>query len=98
MRPAFEQLTETCLKRNLPVQTWRLAEALAMEERGEHLSIFDINHKKAPTLTQITLRLTETYDDSNDGANLVNWVADGIKTQNNQWVFGTLSQSGPNIF
>jgi hypothetical protein len=83
-QPAFDQLTETCLKRNLPVETWRLAEALAMEERGDHLSIFDINHRKAPTLAQITLRLTETDDDSNDSAILVDWVADGIKTQNDQ--------------
>jgi hypothetical protein len=83
-QPAFEQLTETCLKRNLPVGAWRLAESLAMEERGEHLRIFDINHKKAPTLAEVTLRLTDTDDDSNDSANIVSWVADGIKTENDQ--------------
>jgi hypothetical protein len=83
-QPAFQQLTETCAIRNLPVETWRLAESLAMEERGEHLRIYDINHKKAPTLAQITLRLTDTNDDSNDSANIVDWVANGIQTENDQ--------------
>jgi hypothetical protein len=82
-QPAFQQLTEVCLKRNLPVEAWRLAETLAMEERGECLRIFDINHKRAPTLAEITLHLTETKEESND-ANIVNWVADGIKIQNDQ--------------
>ena len=71
MQPAFEQLTNTCLQRKLPVESWRSTECLAMEERGEKLRIFDINHGKAPTFTQITLSLTET----------------NIKTQNDQWVF-----------
>ena len=70
-QPAFKQLTNTCLQRKLPVKSWRSTEHLAMEERGEKLRIFDINHGKAPTFTQITLSLTET----------------NIKTQNDQWVF-----------
>jgi len=86
-QPAFEQLTDTCKNRNLPVNSWRLAESLAMEERGESLRIFDINHEKAPTLAQITLRLTETNENSDDGAGSVDWVADGIKIQNDQYVF-----------
>ena len=55
--------------------------------KGEKLRIFDINHGKAPTFAQITPSLTETNDNSNDGVHVVNWLADGIKTQNDQWVF-----------
>lgn len=57
-----------------------------MEERGESLKIFDIKQKKAPTLAQITLRLTDTKDNSNNTSNSVSWIADGIKAQNDQWV------------
>ena len=84
---AFEQLTNTCLQRKLPVESWRSTKRLAMEERGEKLRIFDINHGKAPTFAQITLSLTETNDNSNDGVHVVNWLVDGIKTKNDQWVF-----------
>jgi hypothetical protein len=86
-KPAFEQLTDACLERKLPVKSWRLGESLAMEERGESLRIFDLNHEKAPTLSQITLRLTETNGELTDGADVVNWIADGIKAQNDQYVF-----------
>jgi hypothetical protein len=57
---------------------------LAMEERGHHLNIFDINHKKAPTLAQITLQLTDLKDNPSDHVKIVDWIADGIKAQNNQ--------------
>jgi hypothetical protein len=77
-------LTNTCLQRNLPVDSWRAAELLAMEERGEKLRIFDVNHTKAPTLAEITLRLTESKDSSNEAANMVDWIAGGIKTENDQ--------------
>jgi hypothetical protein len=83
-KPAFDQLTKTCLQRNLPVDSWRSAELLAMQERGEKLKIFDVNHTKAPTLAQITLSLTESQDDSNEAANIVDWIAAGIKTENEQ--------------
>ena len=86
-QPAFKQLTNTCLQRKLPVESWRSAECLAMKERDEKLRIFDINHGKAPTFTQISLSLTETNDNTNDGVHVVNWLADEIKTQNDQWVF-----------
>jgi len=86
-KPAFEQLTDTCLERKLPVKSWRLGESLAMEERGESLRIFDLNHEKAPTLSQITLRLTEENGELTGGADVVNWIADGIKAQNDQYVF-----------
>ena len=89
--PAFNQLTKLCLKRNLPVKAWRSAEHLAMEERGEHLKIFDVNHKKAPTLAEITLALTNTKDDSNNTVDIVDWIADGIKAQNDQWVLNLIS-------
>ena len=84
--PAFEQLTESCLQRKLPVESWKSAERLAMEDRGEALSIFDINHEKAPTLAQITLRLADENQHSSDASNVVDWVADGIKAQNDQLV------------
>ena len=84
MQPAFEQLTNTCLQQKLSVESWRSTKCLAMEERGEKLRIFDINHRKAHTFAQITLSLTETNDNSNDGVHIVNWLADGIKTQNEQ--------------
>jgi hypothetical protein len=84
--PAFKELTNSCIKRNLPVKAWSSAEALAMEERGDGLRIFDINHQKAPSLAEITLKLTDAEDDYNPSMNVVNWISDGIKAQNNQWV------------
>ena len=62
-----------------------------MEERGEHLRIFDIKHEKAPSLAEITLKLTEMKDHSNDSSNIVDWIADGIKAQNDQWVLNLIS-------
>jgi hypothetical protein len=55
-----------------------------MEERGESLKIFDINHKKSPTLAQITLSLAESKDDSNEVSNIIDWIADGIITEIDQ--------------
>lgn len=66
---------------------------MAMKERGEHLQIFDINQKKAPTLAQITLQLAEYHDESHDNANAVDWIADGIKAQNDQWVLATINHA-----
>ena len=85
-KPAFDQLNASCLDRKLPVDSWKLAEGIAMEERGERLRIFDLNHENAPTLAQITLKLTDTKDNSTDNANVVHWISDGIKAQNDQWV------------
>jgi hypothetical protein len=87
----FIQLTNSCLQRKLPVEDWKSAEHLAMEERGERLKIFDIDHKKAPTLAEITLALTNTKDDLNGTVSIVDWIADGIKAQNDQWVFNLIS-------
>jgi hypothetical protein len=61
-----------------------------MEERGESLKIFDLNHEKAPTLAQITLQLCENKDSSNGSADVVDWIADGIKAESDQWVFKTI--------
>ena len=91
--PALEQLTESCLQRKLPVESWKSAESLAMDNRGEALRIFDINQEKAPTLAQITLRLADENKDSSDASNVVDWVADGIKAQNDQFVNRFLIQS-----
>ena len=55
-----------------------------MEERGEKLGIFDVKHEKAATLAEISLRLTENTEGSNFERNLVNWISDGIKAQNDQ--------------
>ena len=85
-KPAFNQLTKLCSERKLPVEAWRADEHLAMEERGERLRIFDINHEKAPTLAKITLALTHTEDNPNNASNIVDWISDGIKAQNDQWV------------
>jgi len=57
-----------------------------MEERGESLKIFEVKHRKAPSLAQITLSLTEKTENSSDAMNIVDWIADGIKTENDQWV------------
>ena len=83
-KPAFEQLTISCIQRKLPVESWKVAEGLAMEERGERLKIFDVDHQNAPTLAEITLRLTDTRDTSTNNSNLVHWISDGIKAQNDQ--------------
>lgn len=63
---------------------------MAMEERGESLKIFDVNHKKAPTLAEITLRLTESIDNSSNSANAVDWISEGIKAQNDQSVLNNI--------
>ena len=84
-------MTKSCLERKLPVEAWRYAEHLAMEERGHHLKIFDINHKKPPTLAQITLRLTDIKDNPSDCVKIVDWIADGIKAENDQWVLNVAS-------
>jgi hypothetical protein len=55
-----------------------------VEKRGKKLSIFDVNHKKAPTLAEITLRLTDEKNESKNSTHLVDWVSDGIKAQNDQ--------------
>ena len=62
-----------------------------MEERGHHLKIFDINHKKPPTLAQITLWLTDMKDNPSDCVKNVDWIADGIKAENDQWVLNVTS-------
>jgi hypothetical protein len=85
-KPAFEQLNKSCLERKLPVHVWKSDEAIAMEERGEALRIFDINHELAPSLAQITLRLTDPKDNSNQNIDVVHWISDGIKAQNDQCV------------
>jgi len=66
------------------VEIWRAAEESAMEERGEKLGIFDVKHEKAPTLAEISLRLTDTKESSKVDTNIVNWLSDGIKAQNDQ--------------
>jgi hypothetical protein len=83
-QPAFDELTKSCIKRKLPVEAWRSSELFAMEERGDELKIFDVNRKKPPTLAEITLQLTDMEDDS---VKIINWIADGIKAENDQWVF-----------
>lgn len=62
-----------------------------MEERGHHLTIFDIHHKKPPSLAQITLELTDMKDKPSDRAKIVDWIADGIKAQNDQWALNIIS-------
>lgn len=62
-----------------------------MEQRGEQLRIFDVNRKKAPTLAEITLQLTNDKERSDNSENIVDWIADGIKTQNDQWVLVFIS-------
>ena len=66
-KPAFDQLTKSCTERKLPVKSWRLAEGLAMEERGDRLRIFDVNHENAPSLAEITLKLTDNGNSSGSG-------------------------------
>jgi hypothetical protein len=64
-----------------------LEESLAMEERGESMKIFDVKHEKAPTFAQITLQLCNNKDDINASIDIVDWIADGIKAENDQYVF-----------
>ena len=59
-------------------------ETIAMEERGEHLRIFNLNYEKAPSLAQITLKLTDTKEYSSNKVDVVHWISDGIKAQNDQ--------------
>lgn len=82
--PGYEELTKSCLQRKLPVDEWMSAELLAMEERGEHLRIFDIKYQKSPTLAEITLSLIQGEDSSDSISTVVDWISDGIKAQNNQ--------------
>ena len=83
-QPAFDELTKSCLLQKLPIETWKSAEHLAMKNRGNQLRIFDISHKKTPTLAEVTLQLTEIQDHSSNNVNVVNWIAHGIRMQNDQ--------------
>jgi hypothetical protein len=89
-RPAFEELTKACQQRKLPVDVWESDERLATEERGDQLSIFDLNHQKLPSLAQITVRLCDNKDGSNSTVDIVQWVADGIKAENEQFVMNRI--------
>jgi len=89
-RPAFEQLTEACHRRKLPVEAWRSEEHLATEERGERLKFFDINHQKSPTLAQITVQLCDNKDNPDSRVHIVQWIADGIKAENDQFVLNLI--------
>jgi hypothetical protein len=77
-------LTKACQLRGLPVDVWKADERRATKERGELLKIFDLNHQKLPTLAQITVRLCENKGNSNGTVDLVQWMADGIKAENDQ--------------
>ena len=69
-------------------QSWKSVERLAMDDRGEALRIFDISQEKAPpspkslSSWQMIIKTQLTIDASN----VVDWVADGIKAQNDQFV------------
>lgn len=83
-KPAFNELTKSCLDRKLPVDVWRSSEHSAIEERGDKLKIFDIKHKKPLTFAEISLQLTDDNKDENDKMKIVHWISDGIKAENNQ--------------
>jgi hypothetical protein len=72
------------------VASWKSAEHLATEERGERLKIFDINHQKLPTLAQITVKLCDQKDNTGRLGDIVDWIADGIKTENDQLVLSMI--------
>jgi len=57
-----------------------------MEERGERLKIFNINHQRLPSLAQITLQLCDANDNAISPPDIVDWIADGIKAENDQLV------------
>ena len=90
-QPAFEQLTKSCLERQLPVEAWKSSEHSAMEERGDKLKIFDVNRKKPPTLAEITLQLTDAKDNPAEKVKIADWISDGIKAENNQSVLNLIS-------
>ena len=48
--------------------------------------IFDISHEKTPTLAEVTLQLTEREDHSSHTVNIVNWIAEEIRVQDDQYV------------
>ena len=50
-----------------------------MKNRGNQLRIFDTSHKKAPTLAEVTLQLTEIQDHSSNNVNVVNWIVMGLE-------------------
>ena len=62
---------------------------MAIEERGERLTIFNVNHKKAPTLPKITLELTVKKNIS-ELNKAIDWIADVIKAKDDQWVFNSI--------
>lgn len=64
---------------------------MAMEERGNKLEIFDVKHKKPPTLAEITLELTDTKGQENDHVKIVDWISDGIKVENDQFVYNVIA-------
>jgi hypothetical protein len=61
-----------------------------MKNRGNQLRIFDMSHEKAPNPAEVTLQLTENQDHSSNGMNVVNWIAHGIRTQNDQYILNVI--------
>ncbi|KAI0245917.1 hypothetical protein BJV78DRAFT_1286968 [Lactifluus subvellereus] len=80
--PAFEQLTE-CLEPSL-VQEWTAQERVAMENRGDHLKIYEATLDKLPTLADIRLRLSEAEVRYGNLSGSVSALMEGLTIERSQ--------------
>ena len=58
-KPAFEQLMD-CLEASL-VQEWTAKERVAMEQRGDHLKIYEVRSEKCRRIIYVVLGVNHSY-------------------------------------
>ena len=97
-QPAFEQLTN-CLDPSL-IEEWTRQEQVAMDDRGDHLAIYDVQSTKcrtickstaehgslvvAPTLAEIRLKMAETEVQQGNLSGSVSTLTEGLAIEKSQ--------------
>src|ERR1700677_3213493 len=83
-KPAFEQLTD-CLDASL-VQEWTEQEHVAMEQRGDHLKIYQVASEKCGELPLFLLGYRSLIQFStNNGGNTLEVVRNGSSARKPFW-------------
>ncbi|KIK31764.1 hypothetical protein CY34DRAFT_36943, partial [Suillus luteus UH-Slu-Lm8-n1] len=81
-RVPFEELT--CSLDVSKVSSWEKDEKQAMDQRGEHLDIYQLKIDKAPTMAEIRLKLTETEYADTGTSGSISWLINGINLEDSQ--------------
>ncbi|KAG1863081.1 hypothetical protein F4604DRAFT_1587244, partial [Suillus subluteus] len=80
----FEELTSSLEVSK--VSSWEKDETQAMEQRGEHLDIYQLKIDKAPTMAEIQLKLTKTEYADTGKCGSISWLINGINLEDAQYV------------